>query len=141
MRKNRTRTKLPPHHIAWLKAHPHRDEEWLRERLFDGFDVHHVDGDHKNNAANNLVLVEHTDHWFIHSGTWSLGRLKRRLDPPKPSPRAGYQLSLIGQRSYEMRVDGADWIEIERELGITYTRARNSAVLYADRNKLTRPPH
>ena len=29
----------------WLSAHPHRSAKWLRERIADGFDVHHIDGD------------------------------------------------------------------------------------------------
>lgn len=50
------------HHRAWLSAHPERTERWLNERLLDGFDVHHLDGNHMNNRPDNLVLVEHMDH-------------------------------------------------------------------------------
>ncbi len=34
----------------------------------EGFDVHHVDGDHENNLPDNLVLIEHRDHFMLHSG-------------------------------------------------------------------------
>ena len=43
---------LQPHHAAWLAAHPHRDRRWFRARLRDGFDVHHLDGDHDNNDSD-----------------------------------------------------------------------------------------
>jgi hypothetical protein len=57
---------LEPHHAAWLAAHPHRTEEWLRARLADSFDVHHRDGEHDNDSPDNLVLIEHTDHMSLH---------------------------------------------------------------------------
>lgn len=60
---------LPPldaHRQAWLDAHPDRDEEWLRQMAREGFDVHHLDGDHGNNDPDNLVLIEHLDHMMLH---------------------------------------------------------------------------
>lgn len=59
---------LPPHHAAWLQMHPERTEQWLRERLADGFQVHHVDGDGSNDAPHNLVLIEGQDHIRMHGG-------------------------------------------------------------------------
>lgn len=58
---------LPPHHAAWLAAHPNRSEDWLKARFADGFDVHHIDGDPTNNAPTNLALIEHDDHMRIHA--------------------------------------------------------------------------
>jgi len=58
--------KLQPHHEAWLRAHPGRTEEWLREMFLEGFDIHHVDGDHSNNTPLNLVLIEAVDHMRLH---------------------------------------------------------------------------
>jgi hypothetical protein len=57
---------LPLHHAAWLSVHPDRTEEWLADRLSDGFDIHHVDGDHGNNEPLNLVLMEAVDHMRMH---------------------------------------------------------------------------
>ena len=57
---------LPPHIAAWLAAHPERSVAWLMERRRDGFDVHHLDGDHGNNDPDNLVLMEHSDHMRLH---------------------------------------------------------------------------
>jgi hypothetical protein len=56
------RSPLALHHRAWLKAHPERSEGWLRERLADGFEVHHVDGNGANDHPLNLALVEGRDH-------------------------------------------------------------------------------
>lgn len=57
---------LSAHHQAWIDCHPHRSERWLRARLSDGFDVHHMDGNPQNNDPDNLVLIEHDDHMRIH---------------------------------------------------------------------------
>ena len=65
-----------PHYEAWLGAHPHRSRRWLRAKAKEGFDIHHLDGDHENNDPKNLVLIEHTDHMSLHNGgTHFLGRL------------------------------------------------------------------
>lgn len=60
--------KLQPYHYVWLSEHPHRNEEWLCRMLQDGFHVHHLDGDHDNDAAENLVLIDGVDHLMIHNG-------------------------------------------------------------------------
>jgi hypothetical protein len=82
--------RLEDHHLAWLMAHPHRSSEWLKNALKDGFDVHHMDGDHSNNDPSNLILIEHVDHMGLHGGR-TLGRLKRPAGPgrkKKPRPNA-----------------------------------------------------
>jgi hypothetical protein len=76
--------KLEAYHYAWLESHPHRNEEWLREQLKEGFDIHHIDGDHNNNDPSNLVLIEHTDHMRLHGMNKSMGRIKST--PKKKSP-------------------------------------------------------
>lgn len=57
---------LKPYHYAWLSTHPKRDENWLRSMLSQGFHIHHIDGNHDNNEAKNLVLIEEADHLFLH---------------------------------------------------------------------------
>lgn len=69
---------MEPYHLAWLTAHPRRTVEWLKDKLRDGFDIHHLDGDHNNNDPNNLLLVECSDHLMLHGGRVS------RLGPPRP---------------------------------------------------------
>lgn len=60
--------KLDEHHLAWLSVHKGRTEEWLARCLADGFDVHHMDGNHENNDPGNLVLIEAADHMYLHNG-------------------------------------------------------------------------
>lgn len=57
---------LEPYHYSWLRNHPSRTEEWLRERLADGFHIHHLDGNHSNDGASNLVLMDGQDHLALH---------------------------------------------------------------------------
>lgn len=54
------------HQKAWLKANPHRSAAWLKEKLADGFDIHHLDGNHDNDDPLNLLLVEVMDHMRLH---------------------------------------------------------------------------
>lgn len=60
--------RLQSYHRVWLSCHPGRTEQWLRERLADGFHVHHADGDHGNDAPSNLILIEGLDHMLIVHG-------------------------------------------------------------------------
>jgi len=69
---------LLEHHLIWLEAHPNRTFEWFRERMADGFQVHHVDGDHSNNHPSNLVLIETIDHMRLH-GLFRLKTVKIKL--------------------------------------------------------------
>lgn len=61
-----TRNPRLAHHKAWLQKHPSRSAEWLRSRLAEGFHIHHMDGDHSNNAPDNLLLIEGGDHLQLH---------------------------------------------------------------------------
>lgn len=80
------------HHQVWLEAHKNRSEEWLKERLKDGFDIHHIDGNHENNDPANLVLIEHGDHMMLHGkpigwmGRISINEIKTKFKR-KPEPR------------------------------------------------------
>jgi len=56
------------HHLAWLSAHADRSIEWFSDRMCEGFDIHHLDGDHTNNDPANLVMIEHQDHMRLHTG-------------------------------------------------------------------------
>lgn len=68
---------MKSYHEVWLDSHPHRSHEWLADKLRDGFDVHHLDGNHANDDPDNLVLIEAADHMMLHGG-----RLMRRLGGP-----------------------------------------------------------
>ena len=69
---------MKPHHLAWLQAHPERSADWLKRMLREGFQVHHIDGDHHNNHPANLALIEHIDHLRLH-GMFGLVRPSIRL--------------------------------------------------------------
>jgi len=60
---------LKEYHKSWLVAHPERGEAWLKEKLREGFDIHHIDGDKANNDPLNLVLIEAGDHFMLHNGS------------------------------------------------------------------------
>ena len=91
---------LTTYHLAWLSIHFHRNEEWLASRLRDGFDVHHLDGDHGNNVPENLVLIECTDHMRIHGGGGNrllVGTKGARKRPPRIKPKREWLAPCFGE--------------------------------------------
>lgn len=89
---------LQEYHLAWLSIHTERTEEWLREKLADGFHIHHLDGSHDNNKPQNLVLMDGKDHLALHgmdmrSGTQKNFKFARRVlkrGRPRKRPREGW---------------------------------------------------
>lgn len=127
---------LMPHHVAWLFAHPERSPEWLKEHTRDGFDVHHIDGDHSNNDPNNLILTEHRDHFMLHAskrptyiGQWTgprektllIGALARSSRPG----RTWFDVGLVCSRELKMDIGGP--------------RAMFAAKIHAQHNNLEWP--
>lgn len=72
----------PTHHLAWLSVHPERSAQWLKRMLEEGFQVHHIDGDHSNDHPANLALIENVDHMRLH-GLFGLDRPGIRLAASK----------------------------------------------------------
>jgi len=97
------------YHEAWLTAHPNRTREWLEERLRDGFDIHHIDGNHSNDDPSNLVLIEHRDHMMLHGGR-TMGRLNGRGRPPD---------NLRRDRARYLHERGIKISEIARVVGVS----------------------
>ena len=130
---------LLPHHSAWLSAHPERSEEWLRDRCRDGFDIHHIDGNHGNNDPANLVLIEHRDHMMLHAGQ----RLKGRAHAANIKDRLKMRPSAIGRTCYEMRSMGYRWTDVAFLVGIdgegAGAKATSRAQKYAEANGLSLP--
>lgn len=100
---------MQPHQLAWLMCHPHRTVEWLKQRSKDGFDIHHLDGDPLNNAPDNLVLIETTDHiCVIHGFSRQLARVPksecggRKKSKPRKT-RAREELRAMRERATESR--------------------------------------
>jgi len=82
---------LKEYHFTWLSVHPWRSAKWLEGMLTEGFDIHHLDGNHANNAPENLVLIDHADHMMLHGSPRAMlrfnkGEAKRayNLDPDEP---------------------------------------------------------
>lgn len=94
---------MKEYHLIWLSAHPERGQGWLCARLLDGFDIHHVDGDHENNVAENLILIEHRDHFMLHSAGRPSATL--RLDNRGPTKKTLRR----GRVGYELRKQGYSW--------------------------------
>lgn len=66
---------MTPYHSAWLAANDHVTEEMLARWLKEGFDIHHLDGDHENNDEKNLVLIWSGDHMMLHNGSKRMTRI------------------------------------------------------------------
>lgn len=79
--------------------------------IVEGFDVHHIDGNHENNDPQNLVLIEHTDHMMLHGGR-HLGRLKPYTSAGRPrrfkrkTAKAQYEATQAALRE-QLRREGA----------------------------------
>lgn len=125
---------LKPYHHVWLEAHPHRSPEWLAERLRDGFDIHHVDGDHANNEPWNLVLIEHTDHMRLHNKPGELGRLTSVC-----RERTAVRREKAGELAYALLAQGSGWREVSEQVGYSGGYCYNHAKAHAERNSLPWP--
>lgn len=125
--------KMKEYHLVWLDAHSDRTEKWLLDRLADGFDIHHLDGNHENNISTNLILVECQDHMLLHSGVSdvSLSRMSKRAsalrhEKPKQSKLVTYRLA------YEMFGKGLSWRQISAHFGWSEkARPGSKARIYA----------
>ena len=122
---------MKKYHEVWLETRSHRTKEWLEQRLQDGFDIHHLDGDHSNNRYDNLVLIDHSDHMMIHNGTTPMVLGRRTKGPTRRTLQRGAV-------AYLMRSQGKGWIEINRVMK-TGVANNQSAKVYADMHGLPWP--
>ena len=116
---------MKSHHEAWLKAHPERTEEWLSQAIDQGFDVHHLDENHKNNHPENLVLIEHTDHLRLHHN-WDT---RNSVFEGFRLEKAGEWDKSWGERIYTSKKEnpGKTWKEIGQEIGyLEYLKNKGS---------------
>lgn len=115
------------YHEVWLLKNQHRSREWLKEKLKDGFDIHHMDGDHSNNDADNLVLIEHADHMMLHGMTVGLGRLSRSGTKKKTIET----MNTLGRYAYEQAILGRNWVQIKKDF--KPQECKNKLARYAKR--------
>ena len=110
------------HWKAWLENHPTRSAEWLKAMIKQGFEVHHLvpeDGD----EPTNLVLIEAQDHRMGHGG----GLNVRSPQQAEPFP----ETLEIGERGYNLRLQGRSWESIKDALGVKWSTANHAVVAYA----------
>lgn len=119
---------LEPYHHAWLLAHPERTPEWLLRMLAEGFQIHHMDGNHSNDDPKNLVLIEGGDHMMIHNG------VARLLWRP-PVKMGGGRPKKVKPTIEEMRQQLADAEEKEAKKAAV---ARKKALRDSGREALAR---
>jgi hypothetical protein len=132
---------MKEYHRVWLEHNPHRTEDWLKDKLRDGFTIHHIDGNHDNNSPNNLVLVTWADHTMIHNGKKRMIQTGRRIGPRKPTPaRPPSEKALaIGESAYKSRAMGHQWCNCGVWDGMTDRQALAYAQTYAIHNAMIWP--
>lgn len=89
--------------------------------LADGFDIHHLDGNHANNSPDNLALMESDDHMRLHGvgARRLLGERKRVVTEKRID---------LDRKAYEKRLAGHMWKEVAGEVLGTKAKAEAAAV-------------
>jgi hypothetical protein len=114
------------HHYIWLEGQPTRNKKWLQERLDDGFDIHHIDGNHANNHPMNLCLIEGIDHLnCIHLNTidWKKKLREGRKHAMANGVRFGRKLKLTDHQRREAlarRESGETCVSISKSYNVSY---------------------
>lgn len=132
------------HHTAWLSKRPHRSVAWLKQMLANGFDVHHLDGNHANNDPNNLLLVELADHMDLHGLKIRVRRLvgelrhrgshklyKTPVGPVSPAIEAAKKAAM--QVEHEARVKEWALRKKQRHAAFLYRNPRCKSVDLSDK--------
>ena len=100
---------MKDYHLIWASKHGVSDD-FVSQATAAGFDIHHIDGDHGNNAPENLVMIYSGDHFAFHGAPRFAGRAdgvwmtREELDERKKTN---------GQKAYEARLSGKRWAEID----------------------------
>lgn len=105
---------MKAHHLAWLDAHPERTMEWLKRMMFEGFQVHHIDGDNSNNEPSNLALIESVDHMRLH-GLLGLVCLDVRAAASKGGKTRMSKMSKAELRKHQQAASNARWRQVRRQ--------------------------
>lgn len=115
---------MEPHQKAWLSIHPEVSESWLIEKLSEGFDIHHIDGDNSNNGPKNLALVFGPDHARLHGMPFKQRKAREYA---------------VGKMAYELRLDGSSWDDAASLTKKSHSHTVAAAKSYAKAMGLTWP--
>lgn len=123
---------MKDYHKAYLSKQT-MTEDFFFEALANGFDIHHLDGDHSNNDPDNLVMIYHFDHFAMHGAKGFENRYKDRW----MSNEEIHEIkATLGEKAYKLRVSGLLWSEIDE---ILERQALQLAKFYAEQNNLQWP--
>ena len=123
---------MKEHHKAYLSKQ-NMTEAFFKEALYNGFDIHHIDGDHDNNEPDNLIMIYSSDHMLLHgvkkfkgrgNGVWMS---QEEIDALKATQ---------GETAYKLRLTGLMWKQIDEQLGKS---TMHLAKFYAQHNNLEWP--
>jgi hypothetical protein len=106
-----SKDRLKEWHRAWLAHRIDRTEDWLLAMMDQGFHIHHIDEDRKNNHPSNLILIEGGDHMRLHGMGyvrvgWRLKKPKYRVKAitvrtgPKPLPNNPSMMDSIPPKDF-----------------------------------------
>jgi hypothetical protein len=123
------------YHASWLAAHPDRSPEWLAERLDDGFEVHHIDGNRSNSHHSNLVLIDELDHSMLHRDKRNLRVTKKAIRGLRP------ETIELGRVAYRTRAEGHRWEDVRNIMAasVGHRSLWKPARAYANLNGLPWP--
>ena len=131
--------KLEAYHLVWLAIHPWRTEEWLRDKLADGFDIHHIDGDHSNDGPGNLVLIDHADHFMLHGSPIKIGRIQKVRSKRLENKELAHANNELAWSLYHDRQAGKPWHAVAAAHKLKMVTAIRIAERYAKRLHLQWP--
>lgn len=118
---------MKDYHRIWVESHRLATIEFLEQALAAGFDIHHADGDRRNNSPDNLVLIYSGDHAKLHAGIKIMGERAARDHEAKVTK---------GREAYAARSSGESWRSIAVRIGAC---ALNLAKRHAEAHGLAWP--
>ncbi len=114
------------YHKIWMEKHG-VSAEWMEQALRNGFDIHHVDGDHTNNEPGNLVMIYHGDHFQFHGGSPGLRNLVNIKGKWVDKEEWEAQSLSDGRKAYEIRASGKPWLDVKAQIPSAWHKAKKFA--------------
>ncbi|TAL43821.1 MAG: hypothetical protein EPN91_05550 [Salinibacterium sp.] len=86
----------------------------MKKMIADGFDIHHVDGNHANNHPANLILMDGIDHMRLH-GLFKMARPDRREAVAKASRERWAKTPQKDRVAHAKRIANIRWKRIRAD--------------------------